>query len=584
MSDFKWLWEKLGKDKKKYVLALILSVLVSLASIVVPHMSRIIVDRYITGPNSVYNIQHDKMGLIYLIVFVIGFTLLRTSVAFLTMMLFERVSQNMVYTVRTETYELIQKQDKNYYSKHRTGDLMTRLTGDIDMIRHTIAWIIKTIVESFSVFIVTIIYFFTIDVKLTLWIISLSPIVFIVAYFLSKEVRPKYVTLRQRFSELNTMAQENIAANKVVKSFARENYEIENFNKKSLEYKNANEEVSYTWIKYNPILEMMTQGFSVILLFVGGMYIMQGRISFGEFAAFSSLLWAISNPMRHIGIVINDLQRFGVSISKIREIYYANSKIVKNEYVMDPIRVDGDIVFDDVSFTYDHKEMVLSNINLHIKPNETVAIMGSVGSGKTTLINLLARMYDVTSGEILIDGVNIKDYKLDELRANIAIATQRVMLFSDTIYNNIGYGMKELDESVIVQSAKDAIAHNFILNTYDGYNTLIGEEGVGLSGGQKQRLALARALASNRPILILDDTTSAVDNETEMEITKTLIKNKDHMTQIIITQRVTTSMYADKIIVLEDGKIIQEGTHSSLLKEDGYYRDTARLQELGGEI
>ncbi|NMB18616.1 MAG: ATP-binding cassette domain-containing protein [Erysipelothrix sp.] len=288
--------------------------------------------------------------------------------------------------------------------------------------------------------------------------------------------------------------------------------------------------------------------------------------------------------MRHIGIVINDLQRFGVSISKIREIYYANSKIVKNEYVMDPIRVDGDIVFDDVSFTYDHKEMVLSNINLHIKPNETVAIMGSVGSGKTTLINLLARMYDVTSGEILIDGVNIKDYKLDELRANIAIATQRVMLFSDTIYNNIGYGMKELDESVIVQSAKDAIAHNFILNTYDGYNTLIGEEGVGLSGGQKQRLALARALASNRPILILDDTTSAVDNETEMEITKTLIKNKDHMTQIIITQRVTTSMYADKIIVLEDGKIIQEGTHSSLLKEDGYYRDTARLQELGGEI
>lgn len=583
MEEMKWLWGKIGKDKYKYIVALFGSVIVSVMAIVAPHVSSLIVDRYIAGPNSIENLRTDRQGLIFLIIFMIAFTLFRTILAYLTMMLFEKVSQNVVYTIRTETYEIIQKQDRQYFYNHRIGDFMTRLTGDIDMIRHSIAWIIKTVVESLVVFVVAIVYLFNVNAKLTLWIVSLSPLILFVAFFLSKEVRPRYIQLRKSFSGLNTVAQENIAANKVVKAFAQEEYEIHKFNEKSDAYRRANEEVTFTWLKYNPILELVAQGFSVILLFMGGLYIMRGELSFGQFAAFSALLSAIANPMRHVGIVINDLQRFYVSVGKIREIYFAKSKIVKTAYIDNPTRFEGHIEFENVSFKYGNKT-VFENLNLEIKPKETLAILGSVGSGKTTLINLIARLYDVNSGQIKIDGINIKDYPLDTLRANIAIATQKVMLFSDTIYENIGYGMKVLNEDEIVQSAKDARAHDFILKTEDGYQTLIGEEGVGLSGGQRQRLALSRAFASDRPILILDDTTSAVDNETEIEIAETLKRNKDKMTQIIITQRITTAMYADRIIVLDQGDIVESGSHEALLQEKGYYSDMAKLQELGGEV
>lgn len=583
MKDMKWLWGKVGKDKKRYVFAMILAILVSFAAVVVPHITRIIVDEYISGPNSTQNLVNNREGLIFLIVFAIAFTLFRTSVAYISMMMMEKTSQNLVKTIRNETYELIQKQDKSYYGRHRTGDLMTRLTGDVDMIRHSFAWVLKTIVESLAVFAVAISYLVTINFSLAIWIISLSPLIFLVAFFMSKEVRPKHHALRQRFAELNTMAQENIAANKVVKSFSREDYEIDKFNKKSNEYRNANEKVTFTRVKYTPVLDFISESFGVILLFVGGVYIIKGQITFGEFAAFSSLLWAIANPMRHVGIIMNDLQRFNVSVTKIREIYYAKSKIIKTEYIDNPSRFKGHIVFEDVSFKYG-KHSVLENINFEIMPQETIAIMGAVGSGKTTLINLIARLYDVSGGRVLIDGRDVRDYPLDELRANVAIATQSVMLFSDSIYNNIGYGMKIPDESVILKASKEAIAHDFILNTQEGYETLIGEEGVGLSGGQRQRLALARAFASDRPILILDDTTSAVDNETEIEITRTLRKNKEKMTQIIITQRITTAMYADRIMVLEDGKILESGTHDQLLNHEGYYKEMAKLQETGGEV
>lgn len=582
MEEMKWLWGKIGGDKPRYFFALILSIVVSTATIVVPHVSRLIVDTYITGPNSIQNLQNDTRGLILLILFVIIFTLLRTGLAYITMMMFEHVSQNVVYKIRTEAYEIIQKQDKNYFNRYRIGDFMTRLTGDIDMVRHSIAWIIKTMLESLVIFLIAIIYLLNVNTKLALWIISLSPIIFIVAFLLSKEVRPRYITLRQRFSELNTLAQENIAANRVVKAFAQEDYEIKKFNHKSSEYKTANENVTLAWIKYNPFLELMTQGFSVILLFVGGLYIIKSEITFGEFAAFSALIGSIANPMRHIGIVINDLQRFNVSVGKIRELYFAHSSIIKDEYIENPIRMKGHIEFKDVSFGYDHQR-VIDNLSLEIKPKETIAIMGAVGSGKTTLLNLLTRMYDVKEGSITLDGIDIRDLPLDALRANIAIATQSVMLFSDTIYENIGYGMKKLDDRVIEKAAKDAIAYDFIMDTEFGFDTLIGEEGVGLSGGQRQRLALARAFASDRPILILDDTTSAVDNETELKIAKTLINNKSQMTQIIVTQRITTAMHADKIVILENGKLIEVGTHSELLKSGGYYQEMAVLQELVGD-
>jgi ATP-binding cassette subfamily B protein len=315
-------------------------------------------------------------------------------------------------------------------------------------------------------------------------------------------------------------------------------------------------------------------------MLAGGYFVMQGRITFGEFSAFSALIWAVSNPMRNIGIIINDIQRFFASLSKIVEIYYAKPKIVNEHNAIDKRRYEGRIEFKHVSFKYDSNE-VLHDISFSVKPGETIAIMGSTGSGKTSLVNLIPRFYDVSDGQVLVDGVDVRELELDELRSNIGIATQDVLLFSDTIDGNIAYGDPELPEDQTREYAKLAAAHDFITKMPEGYDTIVGERGVGLSGGQKQRIALARALAVRRPILILDDTTSAVDLETEEHIQKSLRELNFPCTKLIIAQRVSTTAEADRILILDGGRLIEEGTHAELLAKRGYYYDVFMLQNEG---
>lgn len=315
-------------------------------------------------------------------------------------------------------------------------------------------------------------------------------------------------------------------------------------------------------------------------MLAGGYFVMQGRITFGEFSAFSALIWAISNPMRNIGIIINDIQRFFASLSKIVEIYYAKPNIVNEHKATEKRRYEGQIDFDHVRFKYDGGE-VLHDISFSVKPGETVAIMGSTGSGKTSLVNLIPRFYDVSGGQVLVDGVDVRKLELDELRSNIGIATQDVLLFSDTIDGNIAYGDPELPEEQTVEYARLAAAHDFITKMPEGYDTIVGERGVGLSGGQKQRIALSRALAVRRPILILDDTTSAVDLETEEHIQKSLRELDFPCTKLIIAQRVSTTAEADRILILDGGRLIEEGTHAELLAKRGYYYEVFMLQNEG---
>lgn len=578
MNEFKWLWEVMGKQRYRLLISLILSIFVSLLTIVNPHVSRIIVDEFIAGPQALENIVNNRRILIFLLLFMVVFTLFRTGLSYFTMMSYEHTSKNTTRKIRTEMYEKIQRQDKDYYKRHQVGDLMTRMTGDLDMIRHSLAWLIKSVVESLTIFVVTILYLFTVNVSLTLWMLILAPPIFILANRFSREVRPKYNLLRGKLSHLNSLAQENIAANKIVKSFTREEYEIKKFNKGSMEYKEANQDAALTRMKYDPFMEALAQSFTFILLLVGGFKIINGSLSYGEFAAFSSLLWAISNPMRNIGIVINDLERFFASITKIRELYYSQSKITKDIYVENPIRLKGDLKFEHVDYSIDG-EKILDDLNFSVRPGEFVAFMGPTGSGKTILLNLISRMYDPSSGRILMDDRNIRNYQLDEYRANVAVATQQVILFSDTIEKNIAYGNKKINQGEVVMAAQDAVAHDFILETMQQYDTVVGERGVGLSGGQRQRVALARALASDRPILLLDDTTSAVDNETEQKILQLLLSPKYKSTKIVVAQRVSTAKYADRIYVLDHGKIVEEGNHDELLKEDGFYAELVKIQE-----
>lgn len=580
MFELKWLWQNLKGDRARYIVALVLSVVGSSLTIVNPYIGQRIVDTFIAGDNAVQNLTDERSLLIMLCLAMIGFTLLRTGLAYLTTMQYERSSQNMLYRVRVFLYNKIQGQDMRYYDHNRTGDLMTKMTGDLDMVRHSMAWIIKTIIESLTIFIAAVIYFFYIDTVLTLWLLILSPPIFVVAYIFAKRVRPMYVELRERLSQLNTTTQENISGNRVVKAFAREEYEIEKFTNKNNHYSEANKKAALVWLDYFPYLETLSQAFNVILMVVGGIFVMNGRITFGEFSAFSALIWAISNPMRNIGIIINDIQRFFASLSKIIEVYYAKPNIVNEHKDLEKRRYDGRIEFDHVSFKYDSVN-VLDDVSFIIQPGETIAIMGSTGAGKTSLINLIPRFYDVSEGTVLVDGRDVRKLELNELRSNIGIATQDVLLFSDTIDGNIAFGDPELPEEDTIEYAKLAAAHEFIARMPEGYDTIVGERGVGLSGGQKQRIALARALAVRRPILILDDTTSAVDLETEEHIQQSLQTFDYLCTKIIIAQRVSTTAQADRILILDGGRLIEEGTHSELLAKRGYYYEVFMLQNEG---
>ena len=578
MFLLRWLWSNMTGYKGRYILALFLSVICQIMFLATPMMSQQIVDTFIMPDNAVEVIQTQSALLWQMVGIMVGFTFLRTCTQYGTNMLYEVTSQAIVYRVRKRLYDNINAQDATFYDHFRTGDIMTRMTGDIDMVRHSVAWIIKTVIESLTLFIASIIYFFSMDWLTAICLIALTPFIFGVSFFFKKKVRPMYVNLRERLSQMNTSAEENISGNRVVKAFAREDYEIDRFDEKSVEYSTANKRAALAWLDFYPIIEITAQALSVIQLVLGGLFCISGRITVGEFTAFSGLIWTLSNPMRNIGTIINDFQRFTASANKIIEVYYGRSKIADREDAIDLTqRIKGGIEFKNVAFSYGHNQ-VLHDINLKINPGETVAIMGPTGSGKTTLVELIARIYDVNEGEVLVDGNNVRMLKLNQLRSSIGMATQDVLLYSDTIDGNIAFGNTSMSEEEVVQCAEYADADGFIQKLSEGYDTIVGERGVGLSGGQKQRIALARALAVKPAILILDDTTSAVDLETETHIQESLRNLDFPCTKIIIAQRISSAKDADKIVILQNGTIADIGTHSELTQRDGYYREVYELQ------
>ncbi len=564
----------------RYIIALCMTVTAQIMYLTNPIFGQNIVDTFIYSENAAENLKNNSRLLVLLCIGMVVFTLVRTVIQFSSNMLYEVCSQGMLAKIRNYLFANVQKQDMTFYNRNRTGDIMTRLSGDLDMVRHTVSWIIKTLLESIVLFTTTTVYFFVLDPIMALCLLALTPLIFIITGVFRKDVGPKYVDLRERLSQLNTRAQENIAGNRVVRAFAREDYEIGLFGKKNKEYSEASKTASLTWLKYFPYIETTAQGLTVVQLIAGGIFVIMGRLTMGEYVAFSGLIWTLSNPMRNVGTLINDLQRFMASASKIIEVYYSRPFIVDRADAKDmPEKLKGDIEFKNVSFSYDETE-VLKNVSFKIKAGETVAIMGETGSGKTTLVNLIPRLYDPRRGEVLVDGVNVRFIKLETLRKNIGMAMQDVLLWSDTIDGNIAFGDSDMPEEDIKKFACAADADNFVNDLSDGYETIIGERGVGLSGGQKQRISLARALAIRPAILILDDTTSAVDLETEKTIQENLANLDFKCTKIIIAQRISSAKDADKIIILKDGKISEMGTHEELLKNtDGYYSEIYRLQQ-----
>lgn len=565
-----------------YILGIIGTILYNFMQLTVPYVSQEIVDRFLTGTNAADNLKYHRDLLLWLLAAMVILTLIRTAIVYGVCMAFEHCSQSALFRIRNYLFNKIERQDMKFYATYRTGDLMTRLTGDLDAVRHMIAWVIRSIIEAVSLVGATSIYFFIMDWRLALCMIAIAPFIFLIVVLFKNKVAPRHRALREKLSHLNTNAQENISGNRVVKAFAREDYEIEKFDHCNSDYAATNKKTALTWLSFYPYVETFANLMPVVLLLVGGLFLINDQLTMGQYVAFSGLTWAIANPMRQLGNIMNEFQRFSAASRKVMEIYYSEPSIVDAPDAIDhEERFQGRIEFKHVSFAYEDEEAdgpILTDISFTAEPGETIAIMGETGCGKTSLIQLIPRFYDPYEGQVLIDNIDVRKFKLHQLRKNIGLATQDVLLYSDTIDGNIAYGDSHISQEEVARFAKYSAASDFIAKMPEGYDTIVGERGVGLSGGQKQRISLARALAIKPAILILDDTTSAVDLETEKQIQNSLEHLDFTCTKIIIAQRISTTKNADKILVLQDGKILESGTHRELIEQGGYYAQVVKLQ------
>ena len=578
MFQVKWIWKNLEGCRKRYIFALCSTVLLSVAALLKSTITAEIMDTVFTPVMDGGVVTPELWDrLVGLVILLIGFTIFRTGFNYLSVMTYETCSQKLLFRLRRDLYGNMQAQDSDFFSKNRAGDLMTRLTGDLDMVRHTVCYVIRELISCAILFVSTSVTFLVVDWQFALSLLIATPVIFIFTKAFAKRVRPLHINQRECLSKLNTAAQENIAGNRVVKAFAREDYEIEQFDEKNKVFKEANMKSVMMWLKFAPYIDGLSQALSVTVLLVGGLFLINGRITIGTFTLFNSLTWTLSNPMRMLGFLVNDLQRFFASAAKVVELYYARSTIVtRSDAVKKEERVEGAIRFDHVDLKL-NGTLVLKDIDLDIKPGETVAIMGPTGSGKTSLVNLIPRLNDVSAGAVSVDGVPVGMYDLKKLRSSIGIATQDVFLFSDSVDGNIAYGDPEMSEEEVQRFAKIACV-DFAAKLPDGFDTVIGERGTGLSGGQKQRIALARALAVKPSILILDDTTSAVDMETEKYIQEQLANLDFNCTKVIVAQRISTTKRADRVVIIENGRISDIGTHEELISRPGYYREVYELQ------
>ena len=569
-KQIKWLIENMDPPyRKRHIAAMCICVFSCILLLVNPALSRRLIDDVIMAQN--------PDPLIPILLVMLAVKIGREGSRYGMVMMLESDSQNMIFNLRKRLYEKLQYNDMRFFDNNRTGDLMTRMSADLDWCRHFMAYIDYRIIDAGCTFVFAMVYLFTVNWKMTLLLIVITPILLLISKMLRKRVRPRFVFMREKLSEMNTAAQENIAGNRVVKSFAREEYEKERFEERNAAFMDSHLKINKVWLTFFPMIEMLVNAIQLVTVFVGGLFIIRGEITPGELAVFTGLSWAVSNPMRELGNLINDLQRFSTSAAKVIELYYSQPEITDSEEAVHHDRVNGDIEFRNVGFSIEGKQ-ILKDVSFTAGAGQTVAVMGPTGSGKTTLIHLLARFYDVTEGQVLVDGCDVRNWKLQELRGGIGTATQDVFLFSDTVEGNIAFGNQELSIEEVKDFATRADAAEFIDHLPEGYDTIIGERGVGLSGGQRQRIALARALAVRPGILVMDDTTSAVDSETEQYIQEQLRNLPFECTKFIIAQRISSMRDADLILVIRDGRVAERGTHRELLEKKGYYWQTYCLQ------
>lgn len=578
-NSFSWVWSYVRRYRFGMAAGLFLSVCVAAMNMVNPLVTGAIVDKVIKGG------QHELLFklITIMICVVVGKSIFRYSYQ----VIFEHCSQNVILKMREDLYAHIQKLDFSWYDNAPSGNVMTLLTSDLDKVRHFVAWVLYQILENSLIYIFSIITLASINWKLTLAFMVIAPPVLILVRKFKIHIRPAHMKVRDQFAVLNTRVGENIEGNRVVKAFVREGYETERFDKENESYRDVSIENADMRVRFLPWIDALCQVLPVILILFGGYLVIQEEMTIGQLVTFNGLMWAFIQPINMFGMLVDNTQNFAASADRLFELHKAESKIKNPEAVIageneagkefsTPAAaapsIQGRVEFRNVNFAY-NETPVIKDMSFVIEPGTTVGILGPTGSGKSTIANLMCRYYDADSGEVLIDGKNVKDYNLQELRRNVGITMQEAFLFSDTVEGNIAFAKQDASFEDVEAAAELARVKEFIGDLTDGYDTIVGERGVGLSGGQKQRIALARLFLADPKVMILDDTTSAVDNDTEYKIRQSIKSRSEGHTAFIISHRVSSFENCDVILVVQDGMIVDKGSHEELISRDGYYRE-----------
>jgi ATP-binding cassette subfamily B protein len=503
---------------------------------------------------------------------IVVFAIARGFFAFVQGYMGERLSQNIAFDLRNELFAKIQRLSFSYHDRNQTGQLMIRATDDVEKVRLFIGQGLIMALQALVLLIGTLIILLNTNFRLTLVALPVLPLALLMFLVFGAVAQPLFTTLQIRLSTLNTILQENLAGIRVVKAFAREPYEQARFRQAADSHLEQNLKISRTFAFIFPATFLIANLGQAAVLYAGGLQILDGTLTLGQWQQFSLYLVYVFFPLGQLGFIISLLSQAAASSTRIFEILDAKNEVEDRPGAIELQQVQGHVEFRNVSFRYFKSgEYVLKNVSFQAKPGQTVALLGATGSGKTTIINLIPRFYDVTDGAVLIDGHNVRDVKLASLRSHIGIVLQETTLFSGTIRDNIAFGRPDASLDEVIAVAKAAAAHDFIMSFPQGYDTPVGERGATLSGGQKQRIAIARALLMNPRILILDDSTSSVDLATEYQIQQALDRLMEGRTSFVIAQRISTVLNADQILVLDKGQIVARGTHEELMESSPLY-------------
>jgi len=570
LDTFKKLKQFYWPYKKYFFLSLFFLLFVTAITVVYPIVLQQTIDNVVLAD------QYSLIPYISIIFFVL--MLIKGIATYYHQYLGDLFGITAVYKLREALYDKLQTLAFKYYDNARTGDIMSRLTQDVEGFRFFLSLGFAELLRVVLLILISLSVMFYYSAPLAVVTMAAMPFLAVIVYRFDKRVHPAFRRIRKSMGQLNTRVQENISGMNTVKALSREGFEIDRFSSSNDDYRQRYLNTSKIWAKFFPLMEFIGNICVIALLAFGGFLVINGDLTPGALVAFFSLVWYILGPLMNLGFIINLFSQAKASAERLLEILDAKEDIVEKENAIDQ-PINGHVSFKDVTLTYtDDDDAALKDISFDAPPGKIIGLIGATGAGKTSITQLITRFYEPEKGEVIIDGNPVEDYNLKILRNSIGFVLQEPFLFSTTIRQNISYGIPDAPDEQIIDAAKRAQAHEFIMDMPQGYDTMLGERGMGLSGGQKQRIAIARAICINPSILVLDDATSAVDMETEFKIQKALKEVMKGRTSFIIAHRISSLKHADEILVLDEGKIVERGTHDTLIHNHGPYERIYNIQ------